>query len=555
MYKLILVDDELEVRKAIADIVPWNELGFEIAGVAENGKEAYEMAEITIPDIVITDIRMPFMDGLELANALKKRFPTIRIVILTAYDEFDYAQQAIKLNVAEYVLKPASSKDLIDILLKVKNDIDREKAQREDVQQLIEQYKKALPVLRENFLSSLITGNIPHGQVYKRATELDLDMNGDTYAVAVIALDKISSGMSNNNRYSVTYETNVERYVEDLALPSMAVFNLCKEIAKKDAKVIPFFHNDSICLIIIHKANDKHEVLDYTFSVLEEIRLSAEKYLRFTITIGLGNISYDISAVSDSYKNALSALDYRLLQGDNRIIFIEDIECLQKNRFLFDENSERALITSIKTGSEKDAERLIEDMFTDITELKVSFKDFQIFLMEILIAIIKASKSLDVDPDAIFGANWNMFAEMQKFKDILEAKKWLKGVYLEIIKRVRLEKGNACKQLVKLAKEYLHGNFNNHDLTIEKVAKHIHISPSYFSAIFKKETKETFVNYLVNIRLTEAKSLLKNTNLKTLDIADRVGYSDPSYFSYVFKKHCGISPSTYRSNTASASRG
>lgn len=549
MYKLILADDEQEARKGILEKIAWNELGFEIAGEAENGKEAYEIAETTIPDIVITDIRMPFMDGLELAAALKKRFPTIRIVILTAYDEFEYAQKAIKLDIAEYVLKPVSAKELIDVLLKVKKEIENEKAQRENIQLLTEQYKRALPVLKEKFLSSVITGGVPGDQINIRASELGLDLDGKQYVVAVVGLDQTCFAIGNDNQSIGLNEKKNIRYVEDLALPNIAVYNLCREITAKDNLAIPFLHNDCVCLMFIHKTYDIQGFFESTFKILDEIRLTTEKFTNYTVTIGLGSFCDDIALISKSYKNAVSALEYRLIQGCNRIIFIEDVERLRVDRLLLDENDERALISSIKLSAENEVKLLIDTIFLKVIESKASFKDFQIFLMEILIAIIKSSKSHDIELDRIFGSSRNLFIEMYKFKDIHEAKEWLIGVCLEVMKWIRVEKRNTCKQLVKQAKEYIREKYNENNMTIEKVAKHIHISPSYFSAIFKKETKETFINYLVNTRMTEAKLLLKNTSLRTLDIAEKVGYQDSSYFSYVFKKHCGISPTAYRNNS------
>jgi two-component system response regulator YesN len=552
MYKLILADDEQEARKGIIEKIAWSELGFEVAGEAENGREAYDLAEITVPDIVITDIRMPFMDGLELAAALKNRFPTIRIIILTAYDEFEYAQRAIKIDIAEYVLKPVSSNELIEVLLKVKHEIDNEKAQRENNQILLEQFKRALPVLKEKYLSSVITGSVPGEQISIRASELGLDLNGKQFVVAVVGLDQTCFTIGNDNQLMGLYDKKNIRYVEDLALPNMAVFNLCMEIAAKDSLAIPFLHNDCVCLILAYKTNDIQGFVESTFKILDEIRLTIEKFLNFTVTIGLGSFCDEIAMISKSYKNAVSALEYRLIHGCNRIIFIEDIECLHMDKLIFDDHDERALTSSIKLGDDNEVKFIIDALFENVNKAKASFKDFQIFLMEILIVIIKSSKSHDIEMDRIFGSNRNLFVEMYKFRDINEAKEWLIGICSEVMKRIRAEKGNTCRHLVKKAKEFIHENYYDNDLTIEKVAKHIHISPSYFSAIFKKETKETFVNYLVNVRMTEAKLLLRTTEMKTLEIAERVGYLEPSYFSYVFKKHCGISPSLYRNSHLTA---
>ena len=177
MYKLILVDDEEEVRKGIIQKINWKQYGFELVGEAENGRDALDIAEKVTPDVVITDIKMPFMEGLELSLQLRKRFPTIKIIILTGFDKFEYAQKAVNLNVVEYVLKPVSSKELIKVLLRVKAQIDEEMLKKEDMETLQEYYVKSLPILKEKFLTYLITSKLSRSEIQEKCKNYNINLN------------------------------------------------------------------------------------------------------------------------------------------------------------------------------------------------------------------------------------------------------------------------------------------------------------------------------------------------------------------------------------------
>jgi len=310
MYNLILVDDEEEVRKGIIQKIKWQEYGFELIGQAENGIDALEITEKFTPDVVITDIKMPFMGGLELSKELKKRFPTIKIIILTGFDEFEYAQKAVNLNVVEYALKPVSSKELIQVLLRVKIQLDEEMLKKEDFEALKEHYIRSLPVLKEKFLIYLITSKLSKEEINEKCNRYDINLIGNQYIVAVIDIN-----------HQVTYQEEKTDDSNELNLIRFAVFNIAEEIVSKYGRGIVFMHNDLIVLINPFLETDRASIFNKIQSILEEIRQSIEKYLKTTITIGLGTIIKDSPLISDSYRNALSALDYRLIMGNNRIIW------------------------------------------------------------------------------------------------------------------------------------------------------------------------------------------------------------------------------------------
>lgn len=547
MYKLILVDDEEDVREGVVREVDWEAIGFEVIEKAENGREALEMVERLQPDVVVTDIQMPFMNGLQLAEAIRERFPTIKLIILTGHDEFEYAQRAIKLHIDEYVLKPFSAQELINALLKVKGQIQEEVAHRENVQLLMEHYRKSMPVLKENFLATLMNRKLPREEVYEKAANYGIEMSGKSFVAAVMSIDGVLIPEEElENRGELSKSVSL-KYSPDQALKYFALLNITEEIVDKHRLGLVFMHNDQVVVLSVRESENRETALLESMKVLEEVRQNVEKYLKFTLTVGIGTVMKDVTKISYSYEDAVLALDYRLILGNNRIISIDDVEMRSVEKVRFDDVKEHALTRCIKVGTSQEIRETMDELFQGI-EGAVSVKDYQIYLLEILTCILKAAKDSNLNVDEVFGDNFIPFTEINKFTSLEEAKHWLAELCASMMNHIATDRQYTYKNLVEMAKEYTKNHYHEGDITINKVCGHLHISAGYFSSIFKKETKMTFVNYLNHIRMEAAKEMLRSTDMKALEIAEKVGYADANYFSFSFRKNVGVSPKEYRNN-------
>jgi two-component system response regulator YesN len=536
-YKLLIVDDEVEVRKGIINKIDWDAVGFQIVAEAENGKEALEMFEKTLPDVLLTDINMPFMNGLELSSVVREKYSTTKIIVMTGYDEFEYAHRAIKLNVSEYLLRPISSIELTEILTKTKKKIDSEIAEKENIEALREYFRKSLPILKEKFLASLITSTLSREEIEDRSKSYNIDLSGSCYIASIINID------------SSAVQKGLEGEKE---LWKFSVLNIVEEIVSKYNLGVAFISGENVVIISNSKDCERDQAVENNLNALEELRQTIEKFLKFTVTIGVGSVSSDITQISQSYQNAVAALDYKIFMGNNRIIWIEDIEPKSANKIVFDELKERSLESSIKVGTPSEISDTIDRLFDDIVESKISFKDYQIYIMEMLTTILKVARNSDVDIDNIFGSSNNLFVELHSLKGIEEVQMWFKDISTKIMNYLVKDRQDTAKELVDKAKGYVREHYGESDININGVCSYLHISPTYFSFIFKKETKTTFINYLTQVRMEEAKELLRNTNMKTFEIAEKVGYSEPNYFSYSFKKKFNLSPSEYRNSVKEA---
>lgn len=546
MYKLILADDEEDVREGLLQLIDWEGLGCQVMDTAENGKEAAEQVEKHLPDIVVTDIQMPFMSGLELAEWIRDTYPATKIIILTGFEEFEYAQKAIRLGIDEYVLKPFSSAELSAVLSKVKSQIDEERAAKENVQVLTEHYRKNLPVLQSLFLSSLVSRRLSRAEIREKCSHYELDLEGEGYMVSVLRIDPYASEPGRAAENARDGRSPSLRETNDTQLQLFAVLNVADELANPSLSGRVFIHHDEVVLLSIFDSADKEGEIAGTLELLEEIRFSVERFLKLTITIGAGSAVTDIAEVSASYQEAGRALDYRLILGNNKVIWINDVESRQIVKFVFDEIKEKELIRCLKVGSDTELERLMDELFGGLLDSRISFQDFQVYLMMMLTAVIKTAQDVDVDLAGVLGDAGMIFGQLSKLSHATEARIWFTDICLKLKHRVASERQTGYSKLVEDAKEYIRLHYGEPDISINKVCKHLHISTGYFSNIFKKETKTTFVNYLMGVRMESAQQLLRTTDLKSFEIAERVGFSDPNYFSFCFRKRFGISPKEYR---------
>jgi len=524
MFKLMIVDDEEEVRQGIIKKTDWKKYNFEIIAEAENGREALDLMEEQTPDIVIADICMPLMDGLELARAVQENYPTVKTVILTGFDDFKFAQQAIKYGVSDYVLKPILPKDINELMKKLKNQIDREIAEREDKIMLQKHYAESLPILRDNFLTLLITGQPAEDEIEKRKENFKLRLKGGSFISAVMGLD-----------------VDTRKTDEDTELLRFAVLNIMKEILNKHELGEAFRYANGLVVIAGFETGETLSIRNRFFAILEEIRQTVEKYYKASVTAGVGTICSSLRNIKQSYSSAVTALEYKLVLGCNRVIFVDDLEPEVTGTVVFNEEKERMLVSSIKFGEEKDIYQAVDMLFGDIAAMR-SMKEYRIYFMEIYAALLKLARVFGLDT----GFESAMMNEINGFGTIEEAKSWLKNLCIQIMYQIVRNRYNTTQLLLEKAKDFISRNYSDNELGIQKLADHLHISTCYLSLIFKKEAGETFLKYLIRIRLGAAQELLLSPDMKIAEVAEKCGYPDVNYFSYFFKKNLGQSPREYR---------
>ena len=321
---MLLVDDEEDIRVGISRKMDWAALGFSLVGEAENGREALELAETLEPDVVLTDIKMPFMDGLELCRILTERLPAAKFVVFSGFDEFEYAKQAIRMNVFEYILKPISAAELEGVLRRLRERLDAERAERQNTEALRRRYEESLPVLRELFYAHLLEGRVPPEQAAERAARLELDITGDAWTAA---LSHVDGG-------------------PDRELAALSVQQLLEEnLTLEGWSCRTFLYGDTAAALAVSRGGGSVYAL---IQALDRVCALAESYLGLTLTVGVGAPCAGLGGLPQSAEGALAALDYRGLVGAGRAIYIGDLEPDAGARISFDENDERELAGAVR---------------------------------------------------------------------------------------------------------------------------------------------------------------------------------------------------------------
>ncbi len=533
LYRIILADDEEEVRKGIIRKIDWARLGFQVVGDAGNGKDALEMIEQMEPDVVMTDIRMPYMDGLALSAWIRKKYPSMKILIFSGYDDFEYAQQAIKLKVAEYILKPVNVEELTEILNRVKDNLDDEIAQRRDVSLLRESYRRSLPIMRELFFNDLVRGNVTEEAACQKLREYQVDiLDARKWVAAVVHVEAREPGEG--------HPLSLHREQE---LIPISVRQLVEDNLNGYFRFTIFNSTVGITIIAaIDQGNSQTGFIDLLGDVCKEIR----RILEVTATIGVGSSSMGVGQIGKSYQSAVDALGYKAIVGTGGTIYINDVEPVSRGKLELDGKDEAELVSAIKFGPRKAIEAAVSLVMGRMDDARVHVHQYQIYMLSIINCITRLMQQYDMDLRQIFGSEDSYMQLISNGQKKEEFTAWLILVACRMNEAMSRQRDKTARNAISKAKQYIQEYYQNPDLSVEMLCRELHMSPAYFSTMFKKETGQTYVAYLTEIRLNKAVELLNGTNDRTYVIAQKVGYQEQNYFSYVFKKRFGVSPTRFR---------
>lgn len=535
LYSIILVDDEEEVRKSIIKQIDWESAGFKVVGDAENGEEALEKIEVLEPDVVLTDIRMPYMDGLTLAEKIRQRYPSMKVVIFSGYDDFEYAQKAIKLNVTEYILKPVNVEELTSILKRIKSNLDEEIEEKRNVSRLRENYRKSLPIIREQFFNDMVHRRLSDDLIESKLKEYDIPIMGARkWVIAAIDVEK------SDDRSKKTLSLH-----EEEELIPISVMQIVREKLKSYCR-FSLFQSTAEAEMVVIAALDDDNTTTGLIDVLGDICKEAKRILEVPVTIGIGHSVTGLSKIAGSYQSAVEALGYKAVVGSGITIYINDMEPVGSGKLEFDNADESDFISAVKFGPDEKIEAVTARISGKLESAKVHYRQQQVYVFGVLNTIIQMIQQYDLNLEEILGGELEYLSVIDKLQKREEFGEWLFKTAHKMNQAINQERDITTRQVIQQAKQYIMDNYQNPDLSVEMICRHLHMSPAYFSTMFKKETGQAYIAYLTEIRLNKAVELLNKTDDKTYVIASKVGYQEQNYFSYVFKKKFGVSPTKFR---------
>ncbi len=499
-YKVILVDDEVEVIDVMKKKIRWDDLGFDVVGSATNGVKALELVEKLQPDVVLTDIKMPYMDGLELARKLNQDYPNIYIMLCTGFDEFEYAKEAVHLEIKEYMLKPISATELSESLMKLKTTLDREREEKLNVKKLEDYFQEVLPKLQSNFFISLIEGRVREEDYERFLLDYRVDMKGPLFCCMIFH----------------TSENDVPDGMNPLLL-SMSVEREIKQRLTENCNCQEFIYMGNTILIMeLHSEDEIAQLTDKC----DRFCRWAWRIIGAAVTAGIGTVCNNLYDISISYEGAREAVSYRVLYGTKRAIHVGNQEKIRKEAI-------------------KETEKLHKNAAT--------ISQYNLATMEIVSGFFKFCANNSMDFNEISGNVQNLYERVTQF-DENSMTNWIINMSTAISEKLRSTRNSTSRRIITDAQNIVKDRYMEPDLSLDDVCADLGVSNSYFSSSFKKETGQSFVSYLTDYRMDRAEELVLNTDEKSYKIAEKVGYQDANYFSYVFKKKFGVSPSKYRAS-------
>ncbi|QEN04908.1 response regulator [Thiospirochaeta perfilievii] len=525
-YKMILVDDEDEVRGRISSKIS-KESGFTVVGAAGNGYDALDLIEKLSPHVVLTDIKMPFIDGIELAATIKRDFPTTRVAFITGYDEFDYAREAIELNVISYLTKPITQNDITKFLKKLKIELDAEFKEKYNREALLKRYEETIPLVIDNYFSSfLISSRSEKGDEIQNLKSYGISLDDTNYILGFIKVEKSATSWD----------------IMDFEKAKYSVRSAVKSILDRyKYEYYTFLFNGGIVLIIKDKSNYFLKEID---SVFYEMVKMSEKFLSAKIDIGVSSLHRNFSGLFKAYEEAEKAIEYSKFLNAGRIIYINQLEENKPKVLSLSETDIKNIEYNIKFGTESEVRNVIESIKLVALRDSKSITNYHQYMINIMNVIVNFADSIEADLNSVIGGD--ILSTMMQFSSLEQIFDWFLSTLLKLRELNLKTKMTNSQKLLDNAVKYIDTNYYDPKISMETVCDELGLSISYMSLLFKKNKDTTFVKYLTKVRIEKAKELLRLKGDRIVEIATKCGFKDVYYFSHCFKRYVGLSPKKYR---------
>ncbi len=518
-YRIIVVDDEDDIRSRIAGLVETRP-DFSVVGEAANGFDALELAQKVNPHILITDIRMPFIDGLELMRQVRRDAPGVRFIVVSGFDEFDYAREAIKLGVSAYLTKPIKPTELFDVLDKVVKDLEGEELSQSEAEQLQKLYQKSVPLLIEQYINELLSGSTSHGQEALLAHNISFDT---PYVV-------VSLRMRNQGLHSFSQQSEKSK---------LLVRDRVDSILKSADIDFVSTNTQNLLVYIIYIEGEKTAAESLSDSLALAVKLSA-KFAHTDIAIGVSHPHIGASQLAEAFSQSEQALNAEAFVEADGVIYYDDLKTTRgatPSQGLSREEV-HALDHVIRTGSASD----IQEAFAQLKKRSRQI-DCRVMAFHMGHVLFSFANALDIPIYTAIDGDPTIY--LLNFIDMDAMLNWVEQMVIKLKSYGEAQKVSHVQEIVDGALEYIRANYQNSYLALEEVADSQGVSVSYLSTLLKRRGT-SFLKYLTDIRIAHAKELLSLTGYRMIQIAELCGYNDAYYFSHSFKKYEGVSPRVYR---------
>lgn len=538
MLKVFLVEDESVVREGLRDNIPWQQWGYRFVGEAGDGEMALPLIQKTQPDVLLTDIKMPFMDGLSLSRIVHQEFPDMKIIIISGHDDFEYARQAIDVGVEQYLLKPITRMTLQKVLEELKAKIEAEKEQKNYQEKYRDESREYEQFSRTNFFVKLFEGRMPVQDIYEEAAKLSLKINSPCYNLLMLSIQEKKVGESGGPESEAFARKREELLQYFVRYPEYLVFR---------------WNINTYGVLIKGGIEQMRELTGRCLDNVQRICRPAEQDIDWYAAVG--DPVERLSMLAECYGKVNHLFAYRFLMPATHI-FTKEVTDNYINYIPLKESGSIGDIDSSKVAPELIRDFLQQGNHDEITEFVDSWlhsiqealtsKLFQNYLIfHVHFVAVAYIESIGYDKAELLELlGEEQIQEMNL--SVEELAPYIRNILEKAMELRDKVSDRQSKKILKRALEYIEENYMQETLSLNTVASEVNVSANYFSAIFSQAMEVTFIEYVTQKRMDKAKKLLHQTEKQSGDIALEVGYKDPHYFSFVFKKTQGCTPREYR---------
>ncbi len=536
MLKVFLVEDEIVMREGIKNNIDWEKEGFEFAGEASDGELAYPLIQKEKPDILIADIKMPFMDGLELSRLVRQELPDIKVIILSGYDEFEYAKEAISIGITDYLVKPIAGAKLLEAVKKVGKIIEEEQQQRLFLKTFEKERLENIHLAKQKIFRSLASGKKPVSELLKDAREAGVDLAANRYNIVLLQIFEEGETVGYSEKQNAAAQ-DIEEMTEHM--PGVLMVELGIEG----------------WAFIIKETDTERSLEQILPDFVEKLQEIIRGYEGIEYFGGVGRAVCRLSELNRCFEEANRAFSYRYLINRNQIIYSEEeangsfaggrLKASSLNVI----NMDREIVERfLKTGLKSEVRHFIDEYFESVGESGIrSFLLRQYVTMDMFFTTVAMLRQIGYDSEDLVERCGDFQAMTSVFSSVEQTKSYLQGVFEAALDLRDTVSQKKYSSLLKNARTYIEQNYDNEEISLNTVAASVNLSPNHFSTIFNQETGQTFIEFLTHVRMEKAKELLRGTSMRMSEIAYTVGYKDAHYFSYLFKKTQECTPREFRS--------
>lgn len=527
MLKVVITDDEIQIRKGLKMKVDWEEEGFQIVGEASNGKETLDLLSRMDVDIVITDVRMPIMDGIEFVKQCNHEFPHVKVIVLSGYSDFEYVRTSLVEGVKDYLLKPVAPDEIVDSLNRIRSEVEEEKKKQLETKRMTQLVHNQLEEIKQQYILHL-------------AKEEWSDLKVALDRLQQLQLGEFATENVCVQFFTVEMRTKDANLLKELWVPFTV---LCKELVQKYNHTYCFYDASYTNMLhFIHRVEiDKGE---RTAAIVYEVQKSVKTFLKIETVVGIGKVVTGLKEFKTGYISALLSWSQSQLGSHSQVID----GTVNKELFEFSPDVEKRLLNSIENVSKHDFKLNLNGILCETN--KISMMSFSFAANRVLFLLSSLAAKYNLDTTESHQILWNCQQSIWKlnaYKKVVDHLIELAELIIEKIQEARSSSnGSAIVENVRIFLDKHYGS----EISLKTLSDQFHINSAYLSELFKFHVGQNFSDYLINLRMENAKVFLKDRQLKIIDVAYLVGFSNSGYFSTVFKKHVGKTPAEFRKELA-----